>query len=245
MKLTFLGTRGNIEAESERHRMHTALEVSYYDRRVMIDCGESWRGRLEEVAPDAVVVTHAHPDHVFGLEDGSPCPVWAPEAAWEVLDDYPLGECHTVDARRPFEPVEGIVLEAFPVDHSTRAPAVGYRVTAGEVTIFYVPDVVYIPERGEALAGCRLYIGDGATIDRNMVRRPDEDTLIGHTPVRTQLTWCEKEGVQTMIVTHCGSQIVEGELEDAGAIRRELERYADERGVRVEIAYDGMERVLR
>jgi len=39
MKLTFLGTRGNIDARTRRHRMHSSLLVSYYRNRVMIDCG--------------------------------------------------------------------------------------------------------------------------------------------------------------------------------------------------------------
>lgn len=243
MKLTFLGTRGKIEPESERHRMHTSLLVAYYGRRVMIDCGETWKGELREVAPDALVVTHSHPDHVGGLEEGVSCPVWATEDTWEVLDDFDLGEGHRVEPRRPFE-VEGIGFEAFPVLHSIKAPAVGYRITAGRVTVFYVPDVVYIEEREAALADCRLYIGDGATIDRNMLRRSNGH-LIGHIPVRNQLTWCQKEGVPEMIVTHCGSQIVQGEIENREAIRDKVEGYARERGVAIEIAYDGMERVLR
>ena len=245
MKLTFLGTRGYIDARSERHRMHSSLLVSYYRRRVMIDCGETWRGRLDAVAPDAIVVTHAHPDHAGGLADGAPCPVWAPEAVWQAIEGYPVGERHTVDSRVPFEPAPGIAFEAFPVDHSIRAPAVGYRVTAGTVAIFYVPDVVYVPDRREALGGCRLYVGDGATIERSMVRRPGGDALVGHTPVRTQLTWCRDEGVARMIVTHCGTQIVQGEMDDPEAVEQKLRRYAEERGVAVEVAHDGMEVVLR
>jgi hypothetical protein len=56
------------------------------------------------------------------------------------------------------------------VDHSTRAPAVGYRRTVGKVTVFYMPDGVFIHERAEALAGVKVYIGDGATVTRSMVR---------------------------------------------------------------------------
>lgn len=245
MKLTFLGTRGYIEAESDRHRMHSSLLVGYRGREVMIDCGETWRGRLEEIGPRAIVVTHAHPDHVGGLLDGAPCPVWATGESWAELERFPLGERRTVEPRRPFEPAPGILFEAFPVEHSTRAPAAGYRVRAGRATVFYAPDVVYVPERQAALAGCRLYVGDGATIDGSLVRRPEPGTLVGHAPVRTQLTWCQKEGVPKMIVTHCGSQIVKGELERPEAIREKLRRYAAERGVEVEVAYDGMEIVLR
>jgi hypothetical protein len=40
MNLTFLGTRGEIDARSRRHWMHTSLLlVSYRSADVMIDCG--------------------------------------------------------------------------------------------------------------------------------------------------------------------------------------------------------------
>jgi hypothetical protein len=49
-------------------------------------------------------------------------------------------------------------------------------------------------------------------------------------------------GVPKMIVTHCGSTIVEADERTLGA---ELRQMAGERGVDVEIAHDGMEVVLR
>jgi ribonuclease BN (tRNA processing enzyme) len=47
MKLTFIGTRGEIDARTRRHRMHTSLLVSYRRARVMIDCGLDWLRKLE------------------------------------------------------------------------------------------------------------------------------------------------------------------------------------------------------
>lgn len=242
MKLTFLGTRGEIEARTPRHRMHTSLEVGYRGRRVMIDAGEDWRGRLGEVRPHAIVVTHAHPDHAWGLKDGAPCGVWAPRVAWEAMKGYALAE----DQRHELAPrvptgIEGMTFEAFPVEHSIRAPAVGYRITAGRVSVFYGPDLVYIEDRAEALGGCRLYIGDGATMTQSFVRRRGK-RLIGHAPVRTQLTWCRKEGVPRAIISHCGKEIVEG---DERALAAELRAMAKERGIEAELAYDGLEVVLR
>jgi hypothetical protein len=61
--------------------------------------------------------------------------------------------------------------------------------------------------------------------------------LIGHSPVRTQLTWCQKEGVPRAIITHCGSEIVTGDERETSA---KLRAIAAERGVEVHIAYDGM-----
>lgn len=241
MKLIFHGTRGYIEPATRRHARHSALEVRYRGKGVLVDCGENWLGHLEELRPRAIVVTHAHPDHVGGLTTGSPCPVYATEAAWRTMEEFPIDERRTIEPRRPLE-IRGIRFEAFTVEHSIRAPAVGYRISAGRATVFYVPDLVYIHERTEALRGCRLYIGDGATVDGQMVRKSDDGRLFGHAPVRTQLTWCRKEGVPKMIVTHCGSQIVTGEEE---GVRDKVAAYAEERGVGVEIAYDGMEIILR
>ncbi len=82
----------------------------------------------------------------------------------------------------------------------------------------------------------QVYIGDGATVTRSFIRTRGK-TLIGHSPVRTQLTWCEKEGVPQAIITHCGSEIVTG---DERKLFAKLRGMAAERGVDVRIAYDGM-----
>lgn len=244
MKLVFLGTRGEIDARTPRHRMHTSLLVAYRGARVMIDAGADWREEVHRLRPrpHGIVVTHAHPDHAWGLEGGSPAPVWATDVAWEAMRSYPIDDDarHVVAPRRPFS-IRGITFEAFPVEHSIRAPAVGYRIAAGRVTVWYGPDLVYIQDRSEALDACHVYIGDGATMTESFVRRRG-DTLLGHAPVRTQLTWCQKEGVPRAIISHCGREIVEG---DERTLAAELRAMADERGVTAELAHDGLEVVLR
>jgi phosphoribosyl 1,2-cyclic phosphodiesterase len=240
MKLEFLGTRGYIDVKTRRHRRHSALMVSYYGARVMIDCGEDWRGRLTSLQPHAVVVTHGHPDHVGGLEDGVPCPVYATRDTWQKIPGGQIAQREKIAERRPFR-IRQIDFEAFPVEHSIRAPAIGYRITAGRSCVFYAPDLIYIKDRAAALSGADIYIGDGATLARSFVRRRGE-ALIGHVPVRTQLTWCGKEGVPRAIITHSGSEIVQGDERKLGA---KLRAMAEERGVRAEFAHDGMQLVLR
>lgn len=240
MKITFLGTRGEIEPRTRRHRRHSSLLVTYRRRSVMVDCGADWLGRLDEIRPHAIVLTHAHPDHAWGLENGSPAPVYATQITWRALEGYPVEDRRTVEPGRA-ETVEGISFEAFEVEHSIRCPAVSYRISAGRATVHYAPDVVYIHDRRAALHGVRLYIGDGATLHRPMVRKRG-DGLIGHTPVRTQLTWCEKEGVPEAWFSHCGAQIVDGDERRLGA---ELRRWGRARGVDARIAYDGLQLTLR
>jgi phosphoribosyl 1,2-cyclic phosphodiesterase len=235
MKLTFLGTRGEIEARTRRHRMHTALLVSYRGAKVMVDCGLDWLGKFERLKPDAIVLTHAHPDHAWGLKNGAPCPVYAPERTWRTLTNCKIDNPKTIGEREPTK-ICGITFEAFPVEHSTLAPAVGYRVSAGRARIFYGPDLLFIHDRAAALNDVRIYVGDGATLTRSFVRKRG-DALIGHATVRTQAGWCAKEGVPRAIITHCGSEIVTG---DKREIDKVLQAIAAERGVALSIAYDGM-----
>jgi len=47
MNLTTLGTRGEIDTRTRRHRIHTSLLVSYRSANVMIDAGLDWLGKLK------------------------------------------------------------------------------------------------------------------------------------------------------------------------------------------------------
>jgi len=202
----------------------------------MVDCGEDWLGRVEAIRPDAIIITHGHPDHAFGLKNGAPCPVYATSETWQNIARFPIAERRVIAPGKAFRAV-GLTVRPYALVHSTRAPAVGYRMTHGRISAFYVPDVVYIKERTRALHGCRLYIGDGATIIRSMVRRRREE-LFGHVPISTQLTWCAKEAVPEAIFTHCGTQIVAGDGRKLGALIRGLAR---DRGLAAaRIAHDGM-----
>lgn len=216
--------------------MHASLAVSYRNSTIVLDCGEDWLGKVMDWRAQAILVTHAHPDHSWGLKRGAPCPVYATADSWESLSGFDIERCEVVEPRVPVT-VGPFTCEAFTVEHSTRAPAVGYRVTAGRHSLFYAPDLVYIHERDAALGGCALYCGDGATLTRPIVRKRGE-ALIGHAPMRTQLTWCQKEGVPGTVFTHCGKHIVGG---DEQAVAKQLDGFARERGVTALIAYDGME----
>lgn len=239
MKLKFIGTRGETKVRSPRHCMHSSLMVFYRGARLMLDCGGDWLGKAAALRPGLILITHAHPDHAWGLKEGAPCPVYASQETWDIIGSYPVKDKRVAVPGKPFT-YRGITFESFPVDHSLRAPANGYRIGAGRRRLFYIPDVVYIRNRATALGRVDLYVGDGATLARSFVRRRG-DALFGHAPVRTQLTWCMKEAVPRAIITHCGTEIVG---EDAKVVEEKLAAMAAERGVEAQIAYDGMELIV-
>jgi len=239
MKIKFVGTRGYIHPQSKRHLNHTSLIIIHNHKKIMIDCGETFLKQLKRINPDHIVITHAHPDHAFGLENGSLCPVWATKASWKLLDEYPIDKkFKKLIHIRKKQKIAGITFEAFKVMHSVKAPAVGYRISFGKKAFFYVPDVLWIENRKDAFKNIIFYIGDGATIKRNMVRK-DKKTLelYGHANISSQLTWCQKEEVKKMIITHLGSDVVSNETK----AKKTVQELAKKREVEVQIAYDGME----
>ena len=240
MRLTFLGTRGNIQARSRLHRRHSAVMVTGAGNRMLIDCGGDWLGRVRRLHPTAILISHAHDDHAAGLKGGAPCGVYATAEAWRTMAAWPLAIRYVVPVRRPFA-LAGLVVEAWPVEHSVLAPAVGYRVTAGSKRIFYLPDVARFPNHVAALRDVDLFVGDGATLDRPLIRRRGS-VHIGHATIRTQLEWCAAAGVSDAVFTHCGSPIVRSEPRQIAAA---LAAMAREHGVRARFASDGMHLFLQ
>jgi phosphoribosyl 1,2-cyclic phosphodiesterase len=186
------------------------------------------------------MLTHAHLDHSGGLARGAPCPVYATRRTWRSIKRYPIRERRAVALRQPVQ-IEGMHFEAFAAEHSLLAPAVGYRITAGKVAIFYCPDLVSIHQPSRALSGIAAYVGDGAMLTRPLVRKR-AGHLVGHAPIESQLAWCHTFHVPRAIITHCGTQIVTSEsklLEDS------IEELSCKYQLRLDIAEDGMPVVLR
>jgi phosphoribosyl 1,2-cyclic phosphodiesterase len=239
MELIFLGTRGEIKLRSRRHWRHSSLLVRQGNNRLMVDCGADWLDGFDSIKPTAILLTHAHPDHAGGLAKGAPCPVYAMDETLHLLHRCPIRERRVISEGRTLE-IGGVSFCAFRVDHSLRAPAVGFRMSVKRSSFFYLPDVADFPDATAALHGTTLYIGDGATFHRSMVRWRN-GTPIGHASIATQLSWCERAGVPQAVFTHCGSPIVRG---DTRMVSRTMHALGLEYGIDARIASDGDRVVL-
>jgi phosphoribosyl 1,2-cyclic phosphate phosphodiesterase len=146
-------------------RMRPSVVISYNGTRVLVDTTPELR--LQAIAYDvhridAVVMTHAHADHVMGFDDlrrfnyvaGGPLDLWAdakttealkrsfgyafeePPADLKVFRPYVIH--HSIDG--PFE-IAGVRWTPIPLMHGSM-PIYGYRVG----NLAYCTDVSFIPE---------------------------------------------------------------------------------------------------
>lgn len=238
MRLTFYGTKGFVEESSRAHRGHSAFVLEADGFRLLCDFGANRRGLIPRIRPDAIFISHAHPDHGAGLEEGTGAPVYASAVTHRILADLPYRNRRTLSPGRaarigPFR-VRGI-----PVVHSVRCPCLAARIEAPGTTLVYSGDIVAFPDAPGALAGADVYVGDGSTLAGSLVRRHASGALIGHTSVRAQLGWLHASRVPRAVFSHFGrGPIGMGERALAKALAELAAAKAP--GCRVTAARDGL-----
>lgn len=237
MKLTFLGTRGEVKEKEKAHRYQTGLLVETETGKVLFDCGER---KFLEKKLDAIFLTHAHEDHTKGLEDDIEEDVYMTERTSKALK-LSLENEHRVVEREKIK-LKDLELEvmAFPVLHSEKHPCVLYKVKGKDFTFVFAPDVLSIrkDEREAVFKNVDLYIGDGSSLRKNLVRREKKTgKIIGHASVKTQMGWLRDAEVKHAIFTQWGAEAIKM---DERALKRVLEEMAAP-DLEVEVAFDGMQ----
>ena len=200
MRITFLGTGtsygipmagcdcGVCRSDDPRDkRFRTSIWIEAGGKSLLIDTPPDLRSQalanhIRQV--DAVMITHAHADHVFGFDDlraytnrmDHPMPVRASAGTvrtlkriFSYLDEPPipgtsLAKIDLQVADGPFE-LDGIRLTPLPAEHG-RADMIGWKVEHDGKSLAAIPDCKVIPE--ETMALCRGV--DVAVIDSLRIR---------------------------------------------------------------------------
>jgi len=211
-ELIFLGTKGEIEEYSKKHRYHSSTLLCYKKFKLLIDYGTLQKNKLEKIKPDAVIITHAHPDHYVWTKENykTKIPVYLTKKTFDYgkfkPENYKLIKPNKKFKLGPFTIVAHKVL------HSIRCPGVAFEIFINRKKIIYTGDVVDVENKNKFLKDADYYIGDGSCIRANLVRRRD-DKIFGHARIITQINWCEKAGIKNIIFTHLGKETIRKEKE--------------------------------
>jgi phosphoribosyl 1,2-cyclic phosphate phosphodiesterase len=228
MRLTFLGTGTSTgvptlachckvctSPDRRDERTRPSILVQFEGRAVVIDTTPDFRAQalregLERL--DAVLFTHAHADHVLGLDDvrvfyfrqQKPIPIYANGQCMQdikrifkyIFDgDYPFGglarlDPHVIDG--PFE-LEGLTVIPVPVLHGN-LPVLGFRINDWA----YLTDVSEIPETSYPL------LQDLDVLILDMLRPHPHPT---HMTVEQALSVMERLGVRKGYGTHIAHEL--------------------------------------
>jgi phosphoribosyl 1,2-cyclic phosphate phosphodiesterase len=194
---------GSCDPNDPRNRRtRAALLVEHAGTRILVDTGPDMREQLLAAAigtVDAVIWTHAHADHVFGIDDlrqiyhalGHPVPGYARASTAEVLrhqfgyvftghDGYP--PTATLSLLDDTLTIGAIRIGVTDQPHGSITSA-GLRFDAGGVSVGYATDVHAMTDAMQTLyAGLDLWIVDA------LRRRPHPT----HFDLATALHWIDK-----------------------------------------------------
>jgi len=248
MDVTFLGTGTSTgvpvptctcdvcrSTDPKDARLRPSVLLRWDGATVLVDTSTDLRQqvlRLGLMDVDAVLYTHAHADHVFGLDDlrmfnwrrGGAIPVYGSAITlaairrtfWYVFEDVeagggkPLLELHDVDA--PF-PLCGRNVIPVPLRHG-RLPILGYRIGG----FAYLTDVSAIPEASYAL------LRDLDVLVLSALRRRPHPT---HLHLDRALEEAGRIGAKRTLFTHIAHEL------SHAAVAAELPPG-------IELAYDGL-----
>jgi phosphoribosyl 1,2-cyclic phosphate phosphodiesterase len=251
MRITFLGTGTSVGVpmigcdcevcrsdDPRDQRLRTGLMVENDGRRMVIDVSADFRQQaLREKIDrlDALLITHCHADHVFGLDDirpinfrRGPVPVYASEGTWRGLrrifsyiferehigGGLPQLVPHLIEGE--FETC-GLRVAPVPVIHG-KGEVTGFRFGGARAQAAFITDCNLIPDESlEKLRDLDLLIIDA-------LRYKPHPT---HLHVEQSLAYVAELRPRRALLTHIGHDIKHSE-----ASRRLPED--------VELAYDGL-----
>lgn len=255
MKLTLLGTGTSVgvpmigchcetctSADPRDHRLRTGLLVEHAEHRILVDISADFRQqalRHNITKLDALLITHCHADHVFGLDDIRPInfkygvvPLYASARTWRDLRrvfyyvferTYPGGGLPQLSQHEfegPFETC-GLAITPIPVIHG-KGEVTAFRFNVNGKAAAFVTDCNEIsPASLDQLRGLEVLIIDALGLKPHPTHLHLEQTLAYIADVKPRRA----------LLTHMGHQIKYAE-------------WSTRLPEGVELAYDGLQVAL-
>ena len=238
MKLTFLGTGTSVgvpmigcecatctSTDARDKRLRTGLLVEHVGQRLVIDVStdfrqQALRAKLSKL--DALLITHCHADHVFGLDDIRPInfkhgaiPVFASERTWADLrrvfyyifeakhvgGGLPQVTPNTINNYEPFV-ANNLRITPIPVVHG-KGEVTAFRLSDGQSDVAFVTDCNQIsPASLDALQGLDVLILDALRIKPHPT----------HLHLEQSLAYIEQLKPRRTLLTHMGHDIKHAEV---------------------------------
>jgi len=165
-------------------RARACLAIWHNGKLILFDAGPDIKHQLERERlpqPNAICITHAHPDANYGLK---------------YLDGVPMyGEtAHTIKAGKPFT-IFGVKILPFRVRHAHNTPTVGFLVNLPNKTILYATDMASLNGLKKYFQQADIIFCDGSILKRSFG---------GHLAIISQLKTYKKWGLKRVFFTHIG-----------------------------------------
>lgn len=213
---------------------------------ILIDAGpdvyhQFLRFKISRV--DSIVLSHSHPDHVFGLYDLIPkkvkamkgVPIYGSEKTWTSLNRlFPNAEYkkEIFEDYKPFE-VEGLNITPVPVVHSKSTPTVGFVIEDRNSILCYFPDFRnFIKEEDKKyVEGVDCLFLDGSMLNNPF---PVWTNKWGHISIMEGIKLATKCRAKKTIFTHIGHRTLPHD-DLSELLRKKGEFYAAFDGMNLEI----------
>jgi len=222
--------------DTKDKRLRPSLLINNF---LLLDAGPDIYHQLIKDTPEkiqAVLITHAHPDHVLGFHDLShiynmegKLKIVAPQ---EVINgikkhfEFITLNFNFIPAEpsKPFE-FRGLKITYFEVKH-TKRPCFGIKIK-GDKLISYIPDFRKIPKSSQAICrSCDILILDGSSLGT-------KGQVFSHISVVDAISLAQALKPKKVYFTHLGH---------ITGLHKELEKFVQEKGgPKFHIAYDGLE----